>query len=130
MRKRKRMPPGGFSSSIGRTKGILTMNKYIRTTLSGLLLAAMLAGSYRAISPGNVDAESVDSKIPVEVRGRQFTIDFGNGERLNSVTVADVIWIHSEPWWRVALPPAASGSPKVAYVMVNPRQIRMLEGLP
>jgi hypothetical protein len=105
------------------------MKTYVRNTLSGLLLVVILGGSFWLISPKNVEAESRDVKIPSYVQGKQFTIDYGNGDKLTKVSVVDVIPIDNEPWWRVAVS-TSSGKPGVVYLTVNPRQIRALEGLP
>ena len=86
------------------------MKNYIRATLPGLFLITILAGAFWANSPRNVQAETPDPKIPAYVKGKQFTIDYGNGDRLVSVSVVDVILVNNEPWWKVALP-TTGGTP-------------------
>jgi hypothetical protein len=109
-------------------KGTFTMKNYLRTTMSVLLLSSIMAGAFWAISVGKAQAEAADSQIPDYLKGRQFSIDFGNGDRMTSVSIVNVVLVHHEPLWIVTTP-ATPGHPGVK-VTVNPRQIRMLEDLP
>jgi len=104
------------------------MNKHLRTTLSGFLLTAILAGAFSIFYPRKVQAETPDREIPIYVKGKQFTIVFGNGEKFTSVTVIDIVLIHKEPWWRVMVP--MTGGHGNVTLTVNPRQIEMLADLP
>jgi hypothetical protein len=104
------------------------MKNYIRITLSGLLLTAILAASFWVLSPGNAQAEGPDLKIPAQVRGKQFTIEFGNGDKLTPASVVEVVLIGGESWWKMSVP-TTSGNPGTTFVTVNPRQIRLFEDL-
>ena len=96
--------------------------------MPAILLASILAAVFCLIPLRKGEAETPDTEIPVYVKGKQVNIILGNGDKLNGVTVIDVVLIHREPWWRVSYPVAATHS--TITLTINPRQIQMLSDLP
>lgn len=106
------------------------MKKYKNyNVLSGLLFIGILTGLFCVIPPKTAVAQGPDLRIPDQVKGKRFTIFFGNGDSLSQVSVVDVVSIDNEPWWKVSFPTPTPNAGTVFYT-VNPRQIRMISGLP